>query len=471
MGMFTEYVRLFVLSPGLTVLMRKNGDQWDFPGFEYEDPHPSNLQDAIAKTQALLALDSAQTCLVGVADLLGAWCSQYHAPHGASKPKMALSHLIWIEPQASLPATLPDSWEWKDVQFLATLSADKDYDDAFDSMVAHAVKFLQEDLPKAKDCWQPRHQMGWHKNATEWLTEIVKNQGETPLDPITQFRMNISSTLLKARCADGRAFFLKAPTAGSNEIQITKAVYDLMPQRTLELVDVSTPLGSFVAKEFDTVYRQSEDRRAMSRIMLKALVEMQLESIQHRTGLINRGCPLLGIPELEKAIDTMAHDEDLTAKKPVMMKMVQEGVPKVKELLNSLKQYNIPLTLTHGDFGKRNVGFVTDADGGRRTILFDWQYAAVSHPFFDFHDYDKEDFTDELIEEYLHMWIEFEPIERCRDAFKIGTAMGWALKMLSSVEYTHVPTPELNSEMLDWFWECWQCLEVRTNIHNEADRH
>ncbi len=80
-------------------------------------------------------------------------------------------------------------------------------------------------------------------------------------------------------------------------------------------------------------------------------------------------------------------------------------VPKLKARLEKLKQFKIPLTLNNGDFATRNFGFKkaekmsedSTEDGKETMVLFDWERAFISHPFFDIRDY--PDLS--LLREYL----------------------------------------------------------------------
>ncbi len=85
------------------------------------------------------------------------------------------------------------------------------------------------------------------------------------------------------------------------------------------------------------------------------------------------------------------------------IKTMARSFPLLKAQLESLKKYNIPLALTHGDFSRRNVGFCADKKGKEKIILFDWQYAAVSHPFFDFCEF-REKVDEKIVDEYLSQW-------------------------------------------------------------------
>lgn len=114
----------------------------------------------------------------------------------------------------------------------------------------------------------------------------MERQGETVAGPVSQIRMGTASTVLRASSSHG-AYFLKAPTVGSAELDVTQAVHEVLPERTLELIEISRSLGSFVSRGFETVYSRGEvSEEAMSRTIVMALGEMQLASIEHTGSLV-----------------------------------------------------------------------------------------------------------------------------------------------------------------------------------------
>ena len=242
-----------------------------------------------------------------------------------------------------------------------------------------------------------------------------------------------------------------------------------MPERTLDVVCVSRELGSFVSKEFEHAYIRDEDDKSLLPASLKALGEVQRESLRHREKLIRAGCVSLGVRELITEIDFWMDDELLRKEMRYLMSTAVKFAPVVKARLMKLQDFNVPLTLTHGDFSKRNVGFKKGAAGEEKMILFDWQFAAVSHPFFDFHEI-HEKVTVEERRAYLRMWSDFESLERCEQLYELAYPLGWLLKLRGTAVANRINRPELNSEMAAFFWFLLEADEQRHRTSGRDSR-
>ena len=129
-----------------------------------------------------------------------------------------------------------------------------------------------------------------------------------------------------------------------------------------------------------------------------------------------------------------------------------------------MQEYNIPLTLTHGDFASRNLGLKKGRDGSQQLVVFDWQFAAISHPFFDLQEiHEEQNISEEERRCYLEMWREYEPLERCEELYEIAHRLGWLLK-LHGIVRANTKRPELRSELSQAFGEA--VMRMHLHIHD-----
>ncbi len=119
----------------------------------------------------------------------------------------------------------------------------------------------------------------------------------------------------------------------------------------------------------------------------------------------------------------------------------------LKARQESLKKRSIPLILTHGVFSRRNFGFCADENGNDKIILFNWQHAAVSHPFFDFCEF-HEKVDEKIVDKYLSYWSSYEQLEPAKEFSEIARRLGWLLRIYvqanciyASGQQTHGDSP------------------------------
>lgn len=260
---------------------------------------------------------------------------------------------------------LPPSWEWKYSRFVQALVAPKDYEEAFHVAMTRTALVLNREQALMKQLCLPRYQLGWYREAACWLRVIVEEQGAEIFKEVFQTRVSFWATIPCVKSSKGQ-FFLKSP-AVSTEITTTRAIQEIMPERTLEVVGVSEQLGSFISKEFETVYfRKEDDERTLRFAMVQELASMQLASIQHKDVLRAAGCTFLDPEELIAEMDDWIADASLWEDIPAMRGCLRDLAPQLKTRLQRLQEYNVPLTLTHGDFSFRNVGFRRNKNGEKR---------------------------------------------------------------------------------------------------------
>ncbi len=89
-------------------------------------------------------------------------------------------------------------------------------------------------------------------------------------------------------------------------------------------------------------------------------------------------------------------------------------------------------------FREVKLGFVwTRREQEEKIMLFDWHYAAVSHPFFcEFCDKVNE----KIMDEYMSQWSSYEPLERAKEFRWVGFREFMCMQIAIG-EQTHGESP------------------------------
>lgn len=418
-----NYLRVMLLDVDRHhVLMQHVHDRWDLPYLVFPWGFNGDVATCCKRFQELLGYHSEELMFSGIIELLGeVGCLR---PRGYnSTPNVGFAKLLFVEPREEMPEKeLSPGFEWKDLKFVSSIEHDDDYDRTTRYSCRAVISILKGDIPLQRLLPHPPFQPGWFQKASDWLVAEVTRYGFSPMDAPVQFWLSHSSAIVAVDSTDG-PFFLKGVAAGSHELQITSAAVKLFPNCTPELISVNKELQSFITRAFD----QREIQPANRIEMLRTLAEVQKRSVQHVDDLIGAGVPSLLLQDIEGTLKGWAEDDIFVAAIRARLPDFKEMIPTLLEIINELATYNLPMCLVHGDFACRNVGYRVLEDGKEHMLLHDWQFGALSHPFFEFHDF-REDWSGE-IDTYLEMWKEYEPLERAREAYELSKLLGWLLKV------------------------------------------
>ena len=429
-----------------TILMHAEQEQWCLPYFEYPEALNSGTTIPIVcdDFKSWLQITTDDVHFTGTVELLGDRCY-----YSRITPKdLGRVQLLVVEPQGIAPneIKLPNGAGWKQADFVPI--ALPPLDSPLNRIMGRAIQqCMDRSSYFLHTCSDKRHQLGWFEKASRYLTEVVSSQGAEIRGHVVQRHMACTSTMLRLDSSLG-SYFLKSPTRGCNEPGITAAVAELFPETCPVIVGVSKHLNCFVSEEFD------DDGAARLRDAVMALAKLQLQSVEHIKRLSDAGCPVRDLDEFREAMKDwpqIFEDFNLDASG------VEKLIVVIEDLCVELKKYNIPMTLVHGDFSLTNVGF-RKQDGRKGLIVFDWEYAYIGHPFFDFHRIYKE-VPNDVLDEYLGLWSEYEGIDGARNAYRIGKKLGLVMKAWSYLEWAvacHAQDPPfLSSLAINTAMDCY----------------
>lgn len=244
------------------------------------------------------------------------------------------------------------------------------------------------------------------------------------------------STILKLGTSCGW-LYLKAPAFGNNEFSITKAVHTLFPDSICDVIGVNHKLNAFVSKEFD------DDEEPHFREVVIEMAQLQMDSVEHLDKLTAAGCKTLSLEVISKRIEDWLSDKDFEQAFGGHIESFRESSAKLQDLCSQLIGCRVPLTLVHGDLGLRNAA---KSETEEKFILFDWQYACISHPFFDLHEV-RHELDPIIVDECLSLWEKYADREEIDKAHQITAVLGWMPKLWSMIECLKHSYPERNSSL------------------------
>ncbi len=91
-------------------------------------------------------------------------------------------------------------------------------------------------------------------------------------------------------------------------------------------------------------------------------------------------------------------------------------------------------------------------DSKETMVLFDWERAFISHPFFDVQDFRDRTF----VNEYLAQWGEYESFERAVECYKLARPLGPLLSAYSTLRCMEKGMPGDEVTMQIYFESCLQ---------------
>lgn len=403
-------------------------DQWDLPYFTYPESLNYDSDRFAADLEQLLSPPILPGCrsFTVIAELLGATSSrgQYW------KEPIGYERLILVDAQVPCEdIPLSKHVDWKTASFwqrnLTSLDACGRQMRFSRESASKYINSLEDQFVRHTD---PRYHFGWFKAAVHSLrSEADRHRDWSQLGRVVQEQVSTSSTLLSLKRSEG-AFFLKSPAVGCDEASITSTVADLFPGSIVEVLCRNDKLNCFIMRGFTHRY----PRKKHYGQLLKFLGGIQLESVVHLDTLRLAGCEDRHPEHMLEKYEEWVYNISMKHIFRSEFYRMRDLLPLIKNTCHRLREYKIPMTLVHGDFATRNMSLLFDgSDNDSNILLFDWQYACISHPFCDLHEF-YEFASEDVLTEYLDLWIDYEPYSRAREALELAKDLGWLLKIWSS---------------------------------------
>ncbi|GAB2948311.1 hypothetical protein GCM10027280_41300 [Micromonospora polyrhachis] len=258
----------------------------------------------------------------------------------------------------------------------------------------------------------PWYRSGWFSRAVDWIDATLASRGGRRTGPVAQIRHWTTSAVLCAPTSEGRVFLKAVLPHLAHEPQLIRHLAGSWPRAVPELLAHSPDDGWWLTADFDA---QPPVRDAIG--ALRMLARIQVGAVDQVRRLREIGCPQIGLDDLADQVPALMRRADLwqRAGTPDRAQLTRIGMW-LQDRCAELEDFDLPLTLVHGDFHQHNAADRTDGP-----LLFDWSFAAVSHPLFDLagwlHSVGEQDARRQLTA-YLDGWRKFATPGTLLDAWR-----------------------------------------------------
>lgn len=287
---------------------------------------------------------------------------------------------------------------------------------------------------------------GWYKTVSHWLIDLADRMAMTGIRKPTQARIWARSATMRLVTADGVLFFKAVPEFFNYEPVITRVLSIRYPDRAPDVRAVHVENGWMLMREFEgRTLTHSEDIKTWERAV-KEFARMQIDLIGNTQSLIALGVPDRNVDYLASQIERLMQNlpDSLQEDEKIKLHRISSTL---RSMCYELTEFNLPLTLTHGDFWSGQVVFKNDG----KCLFFDWSDASISHPFFDMCTFlaevdselpHIEGARNHLLMTYLNEWTRYEPMPNLKHAFALAMVLGYLHQAL--FYYVHI-LPQVES--------------------------
>lgn len=326
---------------------------------------------------------------------------------------------------------LRDGMEWMDVaEFYHALLDEPDYEYEYACERQMLLHFLgqctQLSSPNVNNACSHTRIL----ESRRWVEALVHARGGTMLSNMQRHPGSSFALVFAIQTTEGR-LFLKTPPPGSSESVVTATVARLLPRDTLEVMAVNGELDCFLAKAFQTIHGFTDKQRLLA---ARKLARMQIHCVQHVRALERGQVPNRSPAALSQRVDECMRHPAFAAALQNRALSARPAADMLIAMCNRLEKSQIPQTLVHGDFGEHNVAMRTDVDEDEGIIVFDWQFACISHPFCDFMDEFRMSGW-EVRREYLKQWEKIARWEELLSDLEDAKCVGWLVRFVTVMEW------------------------------------
>jgi len=285
---------------------------------------------------------------------------------------------------------------------------------------------------------------GWQARAVDWIKAQIAAQGWQLTGVVELRRKWCITCVMCAPTNIGDIYFKAVPPTFAREIAITRFLSERYPDHVPSIVAYHEAERWILLRDFGGQLLGESKEIAHWERAVREFAALQIDMMGQVDALFERGALDYRLEVLGDKLDALLVDDtvlrpnyQITAEE---IERVRSLTPRIKALIDELRAYAIPSTITHSDFHPWNSAL---QDG--RTIFFDWTDASVGQPFLDigyfFERVSQEIFTDapqtvgHLQSLYLQALTAVAPLETLEKALTLGEGMGM---LHQAINYRHL---------------------------------
>jgi len=310
----------------------------------------------------------------------------------------------------------------------------------------------------------PWSYLGWFNRAEAWIKEQL-GQLAIEIKSITQIRAWVRSCVMHIKTDDGNYYFKAVPGMFSYEPVISRVLDLRHPRNSPDVIAVDIHNAWMLMREFEGTPLNRIIDLSMWENALKTFAEIQIDLVPRTQNLIGLGFPDRHVDQMVSQLDHLLNDLP-TYLNETEVQTLETFRGTIRDLCWDLLEYDIPLTLGHGDFWAGNVMVNMS-----RCVFFDWSESSVTHPFFDLAFFmsglnkylsDNQTIFQRLRNAYLEPWVIYMEMDKLIEAFELAKPLT-ALHHVMIYKLVMLPTIEERSR---WEMEKMISFWLRVLIEN-----
>ncbi len=411
------------VSSEFKVLLQKKSDKlWSLPVFEPQEHHFAVVQHINDSVKAQFGLKVATLRCIATHSEPDEGELRFYALDNLSPDWQAPEDMQWFNETDLMDMTLSSVLER--------------------NIIFEWFQWRHSDDSLRSDWMRP----GWYPKIARWMVDLADRMSMNGIKKPTQVRIWARSATMRLETDDGNLFFKAVPEFFSYEPVITRVLSIRYPERAPDVRAVHVENGWMLMREFQGKTLTHIDDIAMWERAVKEFARMQIDLVSNTQSLVALGVPDRNIDYLASQVERLMNDlpDTLTDDEKFQLRMMSSTL---RGMCFELAEFNIPLTLTHGDLWSGQVIFKDDG----KCLFFDWSDAAISHPFFDMCTFLAEVDSElphikgarnHLLMTYLNEWTRYEPISNLKHAYALTMVLGYLHQAL--FYYIHI-LPQVES--------------------------
>lgn len=289
----------------------------------------------------------------------------------------------------------------------------------------------------------PWSRLGWFNQAEEWIKDQL-GQIAVEVNSIKQQRSWVRSCVMRVETDDTNYYFKAVPSMFSYEPVISRVLALRHPRNSPDVVAVDINNAWLLMREFEGTPLNRIIDLSIWENALKTFAEIQIDLVPRTQNLIGLGFPDRHVDQMVSQLDHLLNDLPQYLNEDEVDEL-ESYRSQIRDLCWELLEYDIPLSLGHGDFWAGNV-MVNMA----RCVFFDWSESSVTHPFFDLAFFmsglnkylsDNKTIYHRLRDAYLEPWVIYMEMDKLINAFELAKpltalhhVMIYKLIMLPTIE-------------------------------------
>ncbi|QPC82654.1 aminoglycoside phosphotransferase family protein [Phototrophicus methaneseepsis] len=387
------------------ILLVQSGDTYSLPSFSPEEHH-FGVVDHINRTMAgQYGVDGAVLRCLG----------DEYADNGEEVYRYYVMDIL------SPLTPLRDDVQWVDVSQLSQ-NAIPEVQRAF---IAKWREIRQQPDERRAPWTQP----GWYAEARSVLRDFADRMDMHSMGRVEQVRAWSRSSVLRIKTDKGYLYLKAVPSVFNSEARLTRIFSLRYPPHIPRVLAVSSDKHWMLMAGHEGELLSSVKDITVWERALKRYAKLQMDLEKSARALMNMGVPDRHVDLLASQVEQLATElpSDLTEEE---QDQFRRNVRLLRSMCYELMDYNVPITLLHGDFWPGNLAIRPD---DQEPIFFDWSDSAVTHPFFDLPFFldDIEDMLpgvpnlrQRLRDAYLSQWTRYETPGRLRNMYRICRVIG-----------------------------------------------